>query len=80
MKEQLEIEELSQVVEHEREDKIKELQQQLEAAEKEASNNENAKNILHNMLAKGEVRQEEDGSITVLHGPNVIGNKTDVDM
>ena len=80
MKEQLEVEELSQVIEHERDDKIKQLEAQLSAANDSATNNKNAADILTDLITKGEVRQEEDGSITVLHGPNVIGNKTDVDM
>ena len=80
MKDQLEVEELSQVLEHEREDKIKQLMQQLSQAEENATNNKNAADILTDLLNKGEVQQEADGSITGLHGPNVIGNKGDVDM
>ena len=80
MKDQLEMEELSQVIEHEREDKIKQLVQQLSQAEENATNNKNAADILNDLIHKGEVKLEEDGSITVIHGPNIIGNKGDVDM
>ena len=80
MKDQLEMEELSQVIDHEREDKIKQLEDQLSLAEENASNNKNAADILTDLLNKGEVKQAEDGSIAVVHGPNVIGNKADLDM
>lgn len=80
MKDQLEVEELSAVLDHERDDKIKQLEAQLSSANDLAANNKTAADILTDLLTKGEVKQEEDGSITVVHGPNVIGNKADVDM
>ena len=80
MKDQLEVEELSQVIEHEREDQIKQLEQRLSQAEENATSNKNAADILTDLINKGEVKQEADGSITVMHGPNIIGNKGDVDM
>ena len=80
MNDQLEREELSNVLEHEREDKIKQLEQQLSQAEENATNNKNAADILTDLLNKGEVKQEEDGSITGIHGPNIIGNKGDMEL
>ena len=77
---ELEIEELSQVIEHEREDQIKQLEQQLSQAEENATSNKNAADILTDLINKGDVKQEADGSITIVRGPNVIGNKGDVDM
>ncbi len=72
MKEQLEIEELSSVIEHEREDEIKQLKVQLSQAEEAAKNNKNAASILTDLLQKGVVKQDDDGSIIYNDGPNVI--------
>lgn len=77
MNEQLEMEELSQVIDHEREDQIKQLHEQLTQKEEEARNNKAASDILNDLLSKGEVKLEEDGSIKVVHRPNVIGNMND---
>ena len=71
----MEVEELSNVLEHEREDKIKQLEEQLSQAEEDALNNKNAADILTKMLQKGEVKLEDDGSVTVMHGPNYVGNE-----
>ena len=75
MKDQMEVEELSNVLEHEREDKIKQLEEQLSQAEENALNNKTAADILTKMLEKGEVKLEDDGSVTVMHGPNYISNE-----
>ena len=75
MKEQLEIEELSQVIEQEREDQIKQLKAQLAEAEEKANNNSNAADILTDLLSKGKVKQLGDGSIDVISGPNIIQNQ-----
>ena len=74
------MEQLSQVCDVERDNRIKQLESELEEAAKHVKNNKAATDILTNLLEKGEVKQEEDGSITIIRGPNVIGNKTDVDM
>ena len=75
MKDQLEIEELSQVIEHEREDKIKRLEEELEQAKNYAMHTEEAANILKDLVQKGEVKQNEDGTISVVRVPNVIMNE-----
>ena len=74
------MEQLSQVCDVERDDRIRQLEAELEEAAKQVNNNKAASDILTNLLEKGEVKQEVDGSITIVRGPNVIGNKTDVDM
>ena len=56
MKEQLEIEELSQVIEHEREDRIKQLEEALESATKEVKSNSAAAEILTKMVEAGECK------------------------
>ena len=79
MKEQLEVEELSQVIEQEREDQIKQLKAELAEAEEKASTNSNAADILTDLLSKGKVKQLDDGSIEVISGPNIIQNLNDVE-
>ena len=80
MKEQLEMEQLSQACDVERDERIKQLESELEEAAKQVNNNKAASDILTNLLEKGDMKQEADGSITIVRGPNVIGNKDDVDM
>ena len=74
------MEQLSQVCDVERDDRIRQLEAELEEAAKQVNNNKAASDILTNLLEKGEMKQEADGSVTINRGPNVIGNKTDVDM
>ena len=74
------MEQLSQVCDVERDDRIRQLEAELEEAAKQVNNNKAASNILTNLLEKGEMKQEADGSITIVRGPNVIGNKDDVNM
>ena len=74
------MEQLSQACVVERDERIRQLEAELEEAAKQVNNNKAASNILTNLLEKGEMRQEADGSSTIVRGPNVIGNKTDVDM
>ena len=78
MKEQLDEVALSQVVEKEQEDKIKELEVQLAAAEANALNNKGAADILSDLMEKGKVVQQADGSFGVTNNANVIGNQDDV--
>ena len=77
MKQQMEVEELANVLEHEREDQIKQLEEQLSQAQENAASNKNAADILTDLLEKGEVKLEEDGSVSVMHGANVIGNASE---
>ena len=70
----MEVEELANIIEHDREDKIKQLEEQLAEAQKNASNNKAATEILTELIQKGEVKQEDNGQITVIRGPNYIGN------
>ena len=74
------MEQLSQVCDVERDDRIRQLEAELEEAAKQVNNNKAASDILTNLLEKGEMKQEADGSIKINRGPNVIGNKDDVDM
>ena len=74
------MEQLSQVCDVERDDRIRQLEAELEEAAKQVNNNKAASDILTNLLEKGDMKQEADGSITIVRGPNVIGNKDDVDM
>ena len=39
-----------------------------------------AAQILNDLIEKGVVEQDEQGQVIVRKGPNVIGNKADVDM
>ena len=77
MKEQLDDVALSQVVEKEREDKIAELEAQLAQAEANAQNNKSAADILTDLMSKGKVVQQSDGSFGVTNNANVIGNEDD---
>ena len=79
MKDQVEVEGLSQAIANEREERIQQLEEQLSQAEKNATNNKAAADILNDMLQKGEVKQEDDGSVTVMRGPNYIGNADDIE-
>ena len=80
MKEQMEMEQLSQIVEQEQEEKIKVLEAQLADAQKSAETNKVASDILNDMLGRGEVKQNDDGSIEVVQGPNYVANRSDVEM
>ena len=80
MKDQLEIEELSQVIDHDREDEIKKLSQSLASAEEEAKSNSAATAILRELIEKGVIRQEADGTVVPLNGPNIIGNQADMEL
>ena len=79
MKEQMEIEQLSQVIDNEREDQIKKLKDDLAEAENHATNNKAAAEILTDLMSKGKIRQESDGSFEVQPGPNIIMNQHDVE-
>ena len=45
-----------------------------------AKSNTAAAEILRELVEKGVVKQNPDGSITPTQGPNIIQNKSDVDM
>ena len=70
----MEAENLSQAIENEREEQIKKLEEQLSKAEENALNNKNAAEILTDLIEKGKVIQQNDGSFNVPNTPNEIGN------
>ena len=74
MKEQLSVDDLKDVVAEEREEQISKLKQRLEETEAAANTNNQATAILNKLLKDGAIKQGEDGSITVVNGPNTIGN------
>ena len=74
MKEQLSVDDLKNVVAEEREEQISKLKQRLEETEAAANTNNQATAILNKLLKDGAIKQGEDGSITVVNGPNTIGN------
>ena len=76
----MEVEELSNILEHEKDDQIKQLEEQLSQAKESASNNKSAADILTDLLEKGQVKLEDDGTVTVVQGPNVIGNANQFDI
>ena len=78
MKDQEEVQELSKALDVERENQIRELEAQLSQAQEKATSNGNAANILTDLLQKGEVKLEDDGSVTVMHGSNFVGNSADI--
>ena len=79
MREQYDMEELSQHIDNEREEQISKLKAQLTEAEAAAANNKGAADILTDMLQKGEVVQEPDGRISVSKAGNIIRNQHEVD-
>ena len=74
MKNQLEVEDLKEVVAVEREEQISKLKERLEETEATVSTNKQATAILNQLLKDGAIKQGDDGSITVVNGPNTIGN------
>ena len=53
---------------------MKNLKIQLNVAEEQAQNNENAAQILTKLIERGAVEQNQDGTIKIPDGPNVIMN------
>ena len=53
---------------------VKNLKIQLNVAEEQAQNNENAAQILTKLIERGAVEQNQDGTIKIPDGPNVIMN------
>ena len=51
---------------------------QLAQAEENALNNKNAADILTDLMEKGKVVQQSDGSFGVTNNANVIGNQDDI--
>ena len=74
MKNQLEAEDLKEAVAVEREEQISKLKQRLEETEAVANTNKQATAVLNQLLKDGAIKQDDDGSITVVNGPNVVGN------
>jgi len=71
----MEAESLSQAIDNEREDQIRKLELQLSQAQEMVVRNENAANILSDLMEKGDLVQQPDGSVNVANGPNEIGNQ-----
>ena len=69
---------LEQIEKHDNASKIKELQDKLEQAKEYISHTEGAAKILENLIERGECKQNEDGTVSVIHGPNVIMNNDQV--
>ena len=78
LKEQLEAEELASALDLEKAEQIAAVEQQLKEAAELASKNKFAADALTEMVAKGQVVQEDDGALRVVNGPNVIMNESDV--
>ena len=78
MKDQLKVEELSQAIEEEKDDKIAKLEAELKEAKEYSSHAEEAANILKALMEAGEVKLNEDNSVSVNRGPNIIMNESEV--
>ena len=59
---------------------VKDLKIQLAAAEEQAQNNENATNILTQLIERGAVEQLPDGSIKIPEGTNMIMNQHEINQ
>ena len=77
MKEQVEVEQLANLLDQEKAEKIAALEQQLQEATERASKNKFAADALTEMVAQGQVEQQANGSLRVLNGPNTIMNESD---
>ena len=75
MKDQLKVEELSQALEEEKDDKIAKLEAELKAAKEYSSHTENAANLLTRLIDAGELKVNEDNTVSVNRGPNIIMNE-----
>ena len=58
----------------EQSDRIAALEQQLLAMQQENSKGEYAKNLVQEMLDKGELHETNEGQLVVTKGPNIIHN------
>ena len=77
MKDQLKVEELSQALEEEKDDKIAKLEAELKAAKNYASHTQEAANLLAGLIDAGELKVNEDNTVSVNRGPNIIMNAED---
>ena len=75
MKDQLKVEELSQALEEEKDDKIAKLEAELKAAKNYASQTQEAANLLAGLIDAGELKVNEDNTVSVNRGPNIIMNE-----
>ena len=75
MKDQLKVEELSQALEEEKDDKIAKLEAELKAAKNYASHTQEAANLLAGLIDAGELKVNEDNTVSVNRGPNIIMNE-----
>ena len=58
----------------EQSDRIAALEQQLLAMQQENSKGEYAKNLVQEMLDRGDLQETNDGQLVVTKGPNIIHN------
>ena len=58
--------------------KVKELEQKLEEAKEYINHTEGAAKVLENLIERGECKQNPDGTVSVVQGPNVVMNRDDV--
>ena len=77
LKNQLSVDDLQAAVAEEREEQISKLKERLAETETTANNNKQATAVLTQLLKQGAIKQEADGSITVVHQPNTIHNQND---
>ena len=63
MKDQLKVEELSQALEEEKDDKIAKLEAELKAAKNYASQTQEAANLLAGLIDAGELKVNEDNTV-----------------
>ena len=63
MKDQLKVEELSQALEEEKDDKIAKLEAELKAAKNYAGHTQEAANILAGLIDAGELKVNEDNTV-----------------
>ena len=75
MKDQLKVEELSQALEEEKDERIAKLEAELKAAKEYSSHAEEAANVLKALMEAGEVKLNEDNTVSVNRGPNIIMNE-----
>ena len=65
-------------MEHEKDDKIKQLEAELERTKTYVQHSEEAANILKELVQRGEVSQNPDGTVSVVRVPNRIMNEEEL--
>ena len=62
-------------MEEEKDDKIAKLEAELKAAKNYASHTQEAANLLAGLIDAGELKVNEDNTVSVNRGPNIIMNE-----